>query len=91
MIDEKELRKVERKLNAASSMFIKIFRVGENRAHTERHRSNFITHFANPSQMKLLHKYHKGPGTKKMRRLNGPGMNVAVSNLLADLLEPIAD
>ena len=41
--------------------------------------------------MKLLHKDHKGPNTVKTRRLNGPGMNVGISNLLADLLEPIAD
>ena len=30
------------------------------------------------------------PGPVKMRRINGEGMNVGVSNFLADLLEPIA-
>ena len=72
-------------------MFIKIFRMGENQGQTERHRSNHITHSANPSRMKLLHKDHKEPGSVKMRRLNGPGMNVAISNLIAEVLEPIAD
>ena len=89
-IDEKELKAIERRLNAASSMYIKIFRVGEDLGHTERHRSNYITHSANASNMKMLHKDHKGPGSRKMRRLNGPGFNETISNQLADLLEPIA-
>ena len=72
-------------------MFVKIFRVGEGKEHTERHRANYITHSANPATMKLLHKDHKGLGSCKMRRINGPGMNVGISNLLADILEPIAD
>ena len=69
---------------------MKIFRVGEAQGHTERHRSNLITHSANPACMKILHKDHKGPGKVKVRRLNGPGMNAGISNCLADLLEPIA-
>merc|ERR1711888_435988 len=88
-ISEKELRSIERRLNEANSMFIKIFRVGEGSGQTERLRSNYITHSANPANMKLLHKDHKGPGTKKMRRINGPGLTVGISNLLGEMLEPI--
>ena len=76
VIDKKGLSKVERKLNAACSLFIKIFRVGEAKGYTERHRSNSITLSSNPSNMKLLHKDHKGPESRQMRRLNGLGMNV---------------
>ena len=87
-ISEKELHTIERRVNAANSMYIKIFRVGEGSGQTERIRSNYITKSANPATMKISHKDHKGPGTKKMRRINGPGMNEGISNLLADLLEP---
>ena len=90
MISEKELRGIERILNSANSKFIKIFKVGEARNHVERHRSNNITYSANPSNMRLLHKDHKPPGSVQMRRLNGPGMNIGVSNFLAEVLEPIA-
>ena len=41
--------------------------------------------------MKLFHKDHKSTEKVATRRLNGPGMNVPLSNNLADLLEPIAD
>ena len=69
---------------------MKVFRVGEAKGQTDRHRGNSITHSTNPSNMRLLHKDHKGPGVIKMHRLNGPGMNLGLSNFLADLLEPIA-
>ena len=41
--------------------------------------------------MRLLHKDHKDPGSVKVRRLNGPGMNVGIGNCIADILEPIAN
>merc|ERR1711888_417258 len=91
ILTEKELRGVERRLNAGCSMFIKIFWVGEQVDHIERHRSNSITHLANPSHMKLYHKDHKPPGKVHMRRTNGPGLNLPFSNYLADVLEPIAN
>ena len=69
---------------------MKMFRMGEGKGHTLRHRSNLITHSGNPSNMRLYHKDHKGPGSTKMRRVNGPGLNTPFSNLLAKLLEPIA-
>merc|ERR1711888_260046 len=91
ILTEKELRGVERRLNAGCSMFIKMFRVGENSNQIERHRSNSITHSANPSNMKLYHKDHKPPGKVCMRRTNGPGLNLPLSNFLAEMLEPVAD
>lgn len=91
LITEKELRGVERRLNTGCAMFIKIFKVGESSNHIERHRSNSITHSANHSNMKLLHKDHKGPGKVQMRRLKDPGMNIGISNFLVEILEPVAD
>ena len=41
-------------------MFLKIFRVGENIDHVERHRTNYINQSANPSAMQLLLKDQKG-------------------------------
>ena len=90
-LDEKELRAVQRKLNAACSMFVKVFKVGENTGQVDRHRGNVINHYVNPSAMKLTHKDHKMTGKVETRRLNGPGMNVNLSNFVAELLEPIAD
>ena len=90
VIDEKQLRKVERRLNATCSLFIKMFRVGEGAKHVGRHRGNAITHSANPSRMKVLHKDHKGPGTVKMRRINGPGLNIHISNFISEILENLA-
>ena len=40
--------------------------------------------------MRLFHKDHKNTGKLEVRRLNGPGMNIHVSNVVAELLEPIA-
>ena len=41
--------------------------------------------------MKLLLKDHKGLEKVATRRTNGPGMNIHISNLLSDVLEPVAD
>merc|ERR1712030_115420 len=41
--------------------------------------------------MRLYHKDHKGPGSMAMRRVNGQGMNVQLSNNVAEILEPIAN
>ena len=90
-ISEEELWSILRKLNASNAMFIKNFKVGEAQDHIERHRSNSVCYTANPSNMKLYHKDHKGPGSLATRRINGPGMNVPLSNYIAELLEPIAD
>lgn len=89
-ITEKELGDIERRLNAASSLFIKIFKIGQDSDHVSRHRANFITHSRNPSSMKLLHKDHKCGEEVKTRRLNGPGLNTPFSNLISEVLEPIA-
>ena len=50
-IDEKELKEVQKTLNATCSMFLKVFRVGENSDHVERHRTNHINQSVNPSAM----------------------------------------
>ena len=90
-ITEKEMKAAQRKLNATTSMFVKIFKMGENQDQTHRHRGNVMSQAANPAAMKLMHKDHKRGEEVHMRRYNGPGMNVHMSNLLAELLEPIAD
>ena len=89
-VDEKELRGIERKVNAAVLLFIKIFKMGEGADQVERHRANLITHSRNPSSMKLLHKDNKEGSEVQTRRLNGPGLNVGLSNLISEILEPIA-
>ena len=38
-IDEKELKQIERKVNATVSLFVKKFKVGEGAEQVERHRS----------------------------------------------------
>ena len=88
-VTEKGLRSVQRNLNAACSLFIKIFKVGESADQVDRHRANVINHSVNPSAMKILHKDHKKGGKVQVRRLNGPGMNIHLSNFLAEILEPI--
>ena len=50
-IDEEELKDVQKTLNATCSMLLKIFKVGENSDHVERHRTNNINHSVNPSAM----------------------------------------
>ena len=69
-LTEKELKGVQRKLNATCSMFIKIFRMGEDSDHIERHRANVMTNSMNPSAMKLFLKDQKKGGGVKVRRLN---------------------
>ena len=59
------------------------------RDQVDRHRANMINHSVNPSAMKILHKDHKKGGKVQVRRLNGPGMNIHLSNFLAEILEPI--
>ena len=73
-IDEKELKEIQKTLNATCSMFLKIFKVGESSDHVERHRTNYINQSANPSAMKILLKDHKGLEKIHTRRLNGPGL-----------------
>ena len=90
-VDEKELKEIQKTLNATCSMFLKIFKVGESSDHVERHRTNHINQSANPSAMRLLLKDHKGLEKIHTRRLNGPGMNTNLSNLLSDVFEPIAN
>ena len=51
-------------------MFIKIFRMGEDSDHIERHRANVMTNSMNHSAMKLFLKDHKKGGGVKVRRLN---------------------
>ena len=84
-VDEKELREIQKTVNATCSLFLKIFKVGESSEHVERHRTNYINQSANPSGMKLLLKDHKGLEKIHTRRLNGPGMNIHISNLLSDI------
>ena len=72
-------------------MFVKIFKVGENSDQVSRHRGNVINYSVNPSSMKILHKDHKAGEEIQTRRLNGPGMNVNLSNFVLELLEPIAE
>ena len=90
-VDEKELKEIQKTLNATCSMFLKIFKVGESSDQVERHRTNYINQSANPSAMKILLKDHKGLEKIHTRRLNGPGMNINISNLLSEILEPVAD
>ena len=68
-LTEKELKGIQRKLNATCSMFIKIFRMGEDSDHIERHRANMMTNSMNPSAMKLFLKDQKKDGGVKVRRL----------------------
>ena len=89
-ITEEELNKIQKRVNAAVSMFIKIFKMGESTKQVERHRANLINHSSNPSAMKISHKDHKAGDEVHMRRINGPGLNLPLSNCLAELLEPIA-
>ena len=53
-LTEKELKGVQRKINATCSMFIKILRLGEDSDHIERNRANVMTNSMNPSAMKLF-------------------------------------
>ena len=67
------MKSVQRTLNAACSLFIKIFKVGESADQVDRHRANVINHSVNPSAMKILHKDHKKGGKVQVMGLNGLG------------------
>ena len=49
------------------------------------------TLISQPTQLKLLLKDQEGLEKVATRRTNGPGMNIHISNLLSDILKPLAD
>ena len=98
-VGPEQIRAVERKLNGHTSMLMKITRMGEDHHHEGRMRETNLTHSGNVSSMYLLVKDHKpvgsydpedGPPTRPVHTAYS-GMDNPLSNLVSDLIEPVAD
>ena len=95
IIDDVELEEIQRECNGHVAMWIKILGMGEAWGHESRIRESLIQHSCVVPPMKLLVKDHKplGPdGLPPTRPVVGAsrGMNVALSNILSDVIEPVS-
>ena len=89
-ITVEEVDEIQDDVNNHCSMLIKIFQIGEDWGHQSRHREMRINHSATPSSMYMLIKDHK-QGRVRGRPVNGPGLNTNLSDIISDVVEPIAN
>ena len=90
-----EVESIQSRLNGHTSMWVKLLNLGQNWKHEDRMRESLIHKSHQIPVMSLLVKDHKanGPdGLPSTRPVVGAckGMNVPLSDLLSELLEPIA-
>ena len=95
IIDEVELENIQREANGHVSMWIKMLGMGEAWGHEGRIRESLIQHSCVVPPMKLLVKDHKplgADGLPPTRPVVGAsrGVNVALSNILSDVIEPVS-
>ena len=99
--DEVDLAKIkltQNELNGHVSMLLKFFKIGEKWGHTSRFRETMLNNSLTVCPMYLLYKDHKGwdlskgpvPPTRPVASGNR-GMNMHLSELLSEVLEPVAD
>ena len=93
-IDQDEVDRKERLLNGHTSMLLKLTNTGQVWDHESRHRESNIQHSGFVAIMSLLIKDHKEytdlPPTRAVVSGN-EGVGAAFSNLLSELIEPLAD
>ena len=93
-----KVKSTQTELNGHVSMLMKIFKIGAEWGHTERFRETMLTNSLSVCPLYLLYKDHKGrdlskgpvPPTRPVASGNR-GMNMNMSEILSDILEPIAD
>ena len=93
-----EIKSTQVELNGHVSMLIKTFKIGEGWDHVERMRETMINNSQAVCPLYLLFKDHKGwdqskgpvPPTRPVASGNR-GMNLHLSEILSEILEPVAD
>ena len=94
-VEEEEVRQVQRTLNGHMSMTLKFLKAGNSWNHQDRIRSTTINHSEAVSPMYLLVKDHKGAknGVLPTRPVVSgcANMGVHLSNILADIVESLAN
>ena len=95
VVDQVELEAIQREANGHVSMWVKMLGMGEAWGHEARIRESLIQHSCVVPPMKLLVKDHKplgADGLPPTRPVVGAsrGINVALSNILSDVIEPIS-
>ena len=94
-ITQKEVELIQQRLSGHVSMWVKMLGLGEFWGHTDRMRETLIQKSQQVPPMCLLIKDHKPlsqsglPQTRPVVTAN-LGMNVPLSDILSDLLEPVA-
>ena len=92
------VKSTQTELNGHVSMLIKTFKIGEEWNHGDRMRETMINNSLAVCPLYLLYKDHKGwdrskgpiPPTRPVASGNR-GMNLHLSEILSDILEPVAD
>ena len=93
-----DLKEAQTKLNGHIAMLIKVFRVGKSWEHQDRIRESMIGESMSVCPISLLFKDHKGwskdsgkvPPTRQVAG-GHMGMNLHMSELISDILEPIVE
>ena len=90
-----DAKEIEKEVNGHTAMLMKIFRYGADWRHEERHRETKVNQSCSVSSMSLLVKDHKvwdpTEGPPKTRPVCGPGFNVHFSDIVSEILEPVAN
>ena len=95
-----DLKRSQKELNGHTSMLIKIFGIGKDWNHTSRVRETMLSESMTTCPLSLLYKDHKGwssegsgNGIPPTRPVAGGhlGMNVHISEIVSDLVEPMVD
>ena len=91
-IDQEEVDEKEKLLNGHVSMLLKLTNMGEKWEHEKRFRESNIKHSGYVAVMSLLYKSHKKEEkqTRPVVAAN-EGIGASISNLLSEILEPLAD
>ena len=92
-----KLKESQKELNGHVSMMLKIFKVGDRWEHSDRIRESMLGDSLTVCPITLLYKDHKGWDMKMgtippTRHVAGGhvGMNVHISELVSDIVEPLA-
>ena len=86
-----EIREREKTLNSHSSMFIKMWGIGENWGHEARIRESKITHSENIATMSLLLKDHKKELKTRPVVAGNESNTLGLSNMASEVIESIAN
>ena len=96
-VDFDQIKEVEKRTNGHCSMLIKIFNIGSDWLHESRHREIVINHSQEVAILAMLYKDHKGWSPNKGGHppfrpvaLANKGVNIHLSDIVSDILEPVA-